>query len=324
MQLKVLCLSLAFFALALYFQRIWVGLMRRFNLGQAIKAYGPTAHKKKTGTPSMGGIVALALAPVVIASSYFCGAAGLRSMFSIWLYPLLAASVGLADDLLKLIGKSSEGLKSLQKLFLQIIVTIPWALWVARDGIYLTPTLAISNSLGIPLLVFLGVGIQNAVNVTDGLDGLAGSALAVSLTGSLFLSQSASVTVSAAAGLAILSAFLWHNSNPAELFMGDVGAHLWAGLLISLCVESRFILLIFPMAFLFGVEMVTVVIQIFAIRKLGKKVFLMSPLHHHYELRGWAEPTIVVRFCLAHLVGMVTLLIFVLTLYGGPSYNVRQ
>jgi phospho-N-acetylmuramoyl-pentapeptide-transferase len=322
--MKVMCLSLSFFAVALYFQGVWIGWMRRLKLGQAIKVYGPAAHLQKAGTPSMGGVVALALVPFVVISSYLCGAADIRDMASIWTYPFIAAIVGLSDDFLKHVSGSSEGLRSLQKLFLQTAVTLPWAVWAVREGVYLVPSLEISPQYGLPLLLFLGVGILNAVNVTDGLDGLAGSALVVSLTAFLIISNVSSVTVSSAAGLAILAAFLWHNANPAEVFMGDTGAHLWAGLLITMCVKSKFLLLIFPMAFLFGVEIVTVAIQIFSIRKLGRKVFLMSPLHHHFELKGWQEPKIVARFCLAHLVGMIALLVFIFTLCEEALSHVRQ
>ncbi|MDR3254786.1 MAG: phospho-N-acetylmuramoyl-pentapeptide-transferase [Synergistaceae bacterium] len=323
MPLKILCLSLAFFAAALYCQRLWITWMRRYGLGEAIKEYGPQSHIKKRGTPSMGGVVALVLVPIIVLSAKAAGLSGLKEMACIWIYPVLGAFVGLLDDLLKKLRKSSEGLKSLQKLAFQIAVTAPWAWWAARGGVYLTPEFALAPFHGAASLLFIGVGLLNAVNVTDGLDGLAGSIVAISLSALLISSSFVPARLSAAAGLAIVSAFLWHNSNPAELFMGDVGAHLWAGLLLALCLESRFLLLVFPVGFLFGVEIATVAIQITAIKKFGRKVFLMSPLHHHFELCGWKEPKIVSRFCLAHLVGMAALFIFVLALCGGGVSNVR-
>jgi phospho-N-acetylmuramoyl-pentapeptide-transferase len=324
MPIKILCISLALFSVSIYCQSVWIGWMRRLNLGQAIKSYGPRGHLKKIGTPSMGGMVALLMALFLIAMSYCFGAAKLTGMVAVWSYPILASLVGLTDDMLKLMGKSSEGLSSLQKLIFQIAVTIPWAVWAAKGGVHLSPSIEIGPAYGVPLLAFLGVGILNAVNVTDGLDGLAGGALTISFAALLMISRTPSVTLSAAAGLAVLAAFLWHNSNPADLFMGDVGAHLWAGLLLTLCIESKFLLLIFPAGFLFGVEIAAVAIQIVALRWFGRKVFRMSPLHHHFELCGWEEPKIVWRFCVAHLVGMAALLIFALTLYGGSVSNVRQ
>ncbi|MDR1516315.1 MAG: phospho-N-acetylmuramoyl-pentapeptide-transferase [Synergistaceae bacterium] len=320
MSLKLLCLALIFFGAALCCQDALILWAHRFGVGQAIKDYGPAAHIKKSGTPSMGGAAALALTPFLVVSSYLAGTAELRDMAALWVYPVICALVGLADDLLKLRSKSGDGFSSLGKLFLQLAVTMPWAWWVASGGVYLMPWIPIPHPYGFALLSFLGVGIMNAVNVTDGLDGLAASAMILSLCAVMLLSDVPSAKVSSVAGLAILAAFLWHNANPAELFMGDVGAHLWAGLLLSLCVESHFVMFVFPLAFLFGVEIITVAIQIFAIRGFGKKVFRMSPLHHHFELCGWREPKIVARFCLAHLAGMVALLIFLLTifeLYGG-------
>jgi phospho-N-acetylmuramoyl-pentapeptide-transferase len=325
--LKTLCLSLAFFSAAIYGQGILIRFARRRGMGQAIKEYGPEAHLKKTGTPSMGGIVALALVPFIAASQFLTGTEGFMEMASLWAYPVLAALVGLCDDILKLRSKSGDGLTSLQKLSLQLAVTLPWAFWRSSVGAFFMPGQLIPQPYAFILLSFLGVGILNAVNVTDGLDGLAGSAMMLSLCAVTFLSGAASVRVSSVAGLAVLAAFLWHNSHPAELFMGDVGSHLWGGLLLSLCAQSRFLLFVFPLAFLFGVEILTVAVQIFSIRCFRKKVFRMSPLHHHFELCGWQEPKIVARFCLAHLAGMVALLIFLMTVFGlyeGAMPDVKQ
>lgn len=306
----LLCIALCIvvFTLSLFLQWLWISWMRRLKIGQAIKKYGPEAHMKKAGTPSMGGIVALAVLPVAIGCAAFMGLASLGDLVGVWLYPVLAAMVGLLDDMLKFRSNSSEGLRSLQKLFLQIVATLPLAIWVAARGVYLLPGLELKAIFAVPLLLFLGVGVQNAVNVTDGLDGLAGGAVSISLTAVLLLFDADAVVVSAAMAIAMLVAFLWHNANPAALFMGDVGAHLWGGLLISVCVLADSLLLIFPIAFLFGVEMVTVTVQIVAIRKFGRKVFKMSPLHHHFELSGWGETKIVTRFWLVHTVGMAALL----------------
>lgn len=323
MLIKTLCLSLAFFATALFLQGKWIDWMHRFHLGQAIKEYGPKAHLKKRGTPSMGGVVALLLVPFTVGAVFFCDPSMPSDMAKIWSYPVLVAAIGLLDDVLKHRSKSSEGLRSLQKLLLQIAVTVPWACFIAKEGLYLTPNEIISAIYGVPLLVFLGVGIQNAVNVTDGLDGLAGGSIAISLASIVLLASSALtaipnvVVVSASVGLGLISAFLWHNANPAELFMGDVGAHFWAGVLIGLCVTARFFVLIFAVGFIFGIEIITVAIQILAIRKFHRKIFKMSPLHHHFELVGWKETTIVTRFWLVHLAGIVMVSIVVFIYIGG-------
>jgi phospho-N-acetylmuramoyl-pentapeptide-transferase len=319
--MKILCLSLAFFSAALYCQRLWIRWMLRFSLGEAIKSYGPKGHLKKRGTPGMGGVVALVLVPFLVAALYALRVATLGSLAKIWAYPLAAAMVGLVDDGLKRWRHSSEGLKSLQKLFLQILVTLPWAYYAARGGLYIAPSWSVGPGIGVALLTFVGVGFMNAVNVTDGLDGLASGAVALSLTAFLFLARGDAAVASSAVALAVALAFLWHNANPAELFMGDVGAHLWAGLLMSLCVAERALILIVPLGFLFGIEIVTVAIQIVSIRKFNKKIFLMSPLHHHFELRGWGETKIVARFWLLHLVGLLVCLIFLFTVTGRSVWN---
>ncbi len=315
--IKILCLSFAFFSLALYGQRLWIRWMHRFSLGEAIKEYGPKGHLKKRGTPSMGGVVALFLVPFLVMTLYALRLASLGSLARIWAFPIAAAMVGLIDDGLKRWTHSSEGLKSLQKLFLQILIAVPWAWYAARGGLYLTPSWSVGPEVGVPLLVFFGVGVMNAVNVTDGLDGLAAGAVAISLIAFLLIAKSDAGIASSAVALAMVVAFLWHNAHPAEVFMGDVGAHLWAGLILSLCVAERALILIFPLGFLFGVEIVTVAIQIVAIRKFHRKVFLMSPLHHHFELLGWNETKIVVRFWLVHLAGLAVLLIVLFTMTGG-------
>jgi phospho-N-acetylmuramoyl-pentapeptide-transferase len=320
MKIKTLCLGLIFFASAVFLESLWISLMRNVGVGEAIKAYGPSGHKKKKGTPGIGGIVAFALSPIAALAIYHAGLGGRRDVFVIWAFPLLAGLVGLVDDLLKAFRSSSEGLKSLQKLFLQIAVCSLWVYFVSRDGIFLVPGLALPVEIAAPALVFLAVAALNAVNVTDGLDGLAGSAVAVSLLSVFLWADKTPVLASAAVGLAMTVAFLWHNSNPALVFMGDVGSHLWGALLVSLCVDARSLAFMLPMGFIFGIELATSAIQIFTIRAFGKRVFRMSPLHHHFEIGGIKEPQIVARFVIAHAAGIAAILIFMETLLEGGFF----
>ena len=304
-------LSVMFFALALYMQGAWIHWMRSRKIGEAIKDYGPAEHKKKKGTPGMGGFIAFILAPAAALAVYFCGAATRIEMIIIWSYPLLAGLVGLVDDMLKSLRKSSEGLRSLQKLVLQIIACCAWAWIVAGRGIFLLPDFQLPLKIGAPLLVFFGVGALNAVNITDGLDGLAGGAAAISLVSVFIWSRDPAVMSSASIGIAIAIAFLWHNSNPAQVFMGDVGSHFWGGLLISLCAAAKSLVFVIPVCFLFGVELITSAIQIVSIRGFNRKVFKMSPVHHHFELSGMSESLIVARFLIAHAVGMIVLMLLI-------------
>jgi phospho-N-acetylmuramoyl-pentapeptide-transferase len=299
--IKTLCLALIFYSVSIYAEGTWVAFMRARRLGEAIKDYGPQEHKKKKGTPGMGGIVAFCLAPFMAASVYMCGMSDLRDMFLIWSYPMLAGAVGLADDALKARRHSSEGLRSLQKLACQVAVTGVWAWMASENGVSLLPGAALPAWAGIPLLTFVGVGALNAVNITDGLDGLAASTVAASLASVFLWASGAAALSSAGLGFAVVLAFLWHNSHPAEVFMGDTGAHFWAGLLVSVCAAEESLLFIFPMCFIFGVELLTSAVQIASIRGWGRKVFRMAPLHHHCELGGMSEPKIVARFALAHI-----------------------
>lgn len=303
--------------LEIMLQKMWTAKMHKMKIEQVTKEYGPCWHEKtKMGTPTMGGIVFI---PVIAAAALLIyimnGSLPTERTAQILSYPILAAVVGFIDDWLKYTKHSSDGLKSLQKLFLQIVVTLLWAYWVLPDTLLVLPFLEIPKLPALLLVIFVGVGFQNAVNVTDGLDGLAAGCSMISLAGALlFLPNDNLVSLFAISGLGIALGFLWHNANPASVFMGDVGAHFFAGLLLSLCLASGAFIMIIPLGFLFGIEIISVAIQIFAIRRLKRKVFLMSPIHHHFEMLGWKETQIVLRFWIVHIVGMLVLmaLLFVL------------
>lgn len=295
--------------LEILFQHFWIAKMRRMKIKQVTKLYGPSWHEKaKTGTPTMGGIVFF---PVLLLSLLFA-----RLVFGRYItfdlitaalsYSLLASAVGFFDDWIKHSKRGSDGLSSLYKLVLQIAITLPWVIWMLPGGLSLLPGVVIPRAAGIALLTFTGVGLQNAVNVTDGLDGLAtGCALISFLAATLFFFSNVFVSVTAAAACGICLGFLWHNTNPASVFMGDTGAHFFAGLLFSLCVMSDHFALIVPFGFMFGIEMISVAIQIVAIRVYNRKVFRMSPIHHHFELLGWSEQQVVTRFWIIHIIGLL-------------------
>ncbi len=296
------------FVIAVVLQGAWIYFLRRIKAAQTLKSYGPKRHlESKKCTPTMGG----ALFPISFALGVFLVYRPLgllrQEVLLLFSLPTAVALIGFIDDWLKLKRTSSEGLRSLQKLSLQIFFSLPWVLWICLGrGFYLWPDVAFSPWLGVPLLLFLTIGVLNAVNITDGLDGLASGAFALSmLGGACLLGNPWSILCSC--GAVTVLAFLWHNGYPAKVFMGDVGAHFLGGLLITLCVLSDRTATLFPLGFLFGLEALSVVIQLLSIRTRGKKVFLMSPIHHHFELKGWSETEIVTRFWLVHLLGMTFL-----------------
>ena len=299
------------FALEIFLQRSWISVMHSLKIEQVTKLYGPSWHEKtKMGTPTMGGIVfipvlLLAIPRIIMMDGDFSlsGAARIVS------YPVLAAAVGFVDDWLKYSRRSSDGLKSLQKLALQVAVTLPWALWVSEPPFVIFPGFEVSRLFYVAFVTFVGVGLQNAVNVTDGLDGLAAGCALISFMFALsFIDGGPTMMLIIAAACGICLGFLWHNANPASVFMGDVGAHFLAGLLLSVCLNSGVLIFVIPLGFFFGVEILSVTIQIIAIRCFHRKVFKMSPIHHHFEMSGWKETQIVTRFWVMHIIGICLLM----------------
>lgn len=297
-----------------------IGALNRRQVTLAQKTYGVQSRiKTKSATPSMGGVVfvfcALLSIPVVWGFPPVRWAEGVI----FWLFPVLSAAIGFADDWIKFSRKSSEGFPSLWKLAAQVGLTLPWAAWLAFSrGISLWPGFTLPPATGTVLTAITAIGMLNAVNVTDGLDGLAAGAAVISLTGALvLLPLEGPLFYAVLAGLAICGAFLWHNSHPAKVFMGDVGSHFIAGLIFSAALWGDFLIALIPLGFIFGVEIFTVSVQIAAIRGFNRKVFLMSPVHHHFELLGWSENHIVARFWLVHGAGLAVCGAFITSLLQG-------
>src|SRR5687767_9743265 len=308
-----------------------------YKIGQAVRDDGPQTHLIKTGTPTMGG--ALILVSVAITTLLW---ADLRNRY-VWIVLLTTLGfgiVGWVDDWRKVVHRNPKGLSAKAKFFWQSVVAIAAVCYIAysaRVPQQLELIVPFFKTVAIPLGIvgfmilgyFVVVGTSNAVNLTDGLDGLAimptvmiASALAVFayVTGHVGFSKYLGFPFIAGVGeLAVFCgaiagaglAFLWFNAYPAEVFMGDVGAlALGAALgMVALIVRQEIVLLI--MAGVFVVETLSVIIQVASFKLTGKRVFRMAPLHHHYELKGWKENQVVVRFWIITmmlvLVGLSTL-----------------
>ena len=308
-------LSWAFlFLLQIFCSRFWIARLNEWRVVQIQKSYGLQSHiETKSSTPSMGGAVFLligvaSLLPVALFSETRLSDAAL-----FWVLPLGAAGIGFIDDWIKLTRKSSEGFQSLYKLSAQILLTVPWSFWIVfSQGLSLWPGVVVPPVYAVPLLTIVSIGMLNAVNVTDGLDGLAAGAALLSFIGAIVVLQLDSFLLyPALTGSALCTGFLWHNAHPAKVFMGDVGSHFLAGMLVALCAHSKYFLAVIPLGFLFGVEIVSVAMQLIAIHFFKRKVFRMSPLHHHFELLGWGETQIVIRFWIIHGAGLTLLALFV-------------
>ncbi|GLU45976.1 phospho-N-acetylmuramoyl-pentapeptide-transferase [Nocardiopsis ansamitocini] len=307
-----------------------IKLLYRFKFGQEIRDDGPEGHKTKQGTPTMGGIVIILGA----VSGYF--GAHLATMTPPTVSGLLVmflfvgmGCVGFLDDFIKIYKRRSLGLRSGAKMLGQVIVGVGFAVGVTQfpNNYTYTPGsthLSLLRDFGPPLAIWLFViwalilivATSNAVNLTDGLDGLATGAMILSLVayviiGNWQLRQSCinaldpncytvrdplDLAVVAAAALGGCIGFLWYNAPPAKIFMGDTGSLALGGLLVGLAITTRTQLLLLVIGGLFVLITASVIIQVGSFRLTGKRVFRMAPLQHHFELKGWAETTIVIRF----------------------------
>ena len=318
--------------LALFGTPLVIRVLRRQGYGQPIRVEGPKSHETKRGTPTMGGtvIVLAALVGYVVghlATHDPMSASGLLVLF------LMAGLglVGFIDDFIKISRQTSLGLRSGAKLAGQVVVGAVFALEVLQhpDGYDLTPAdahLSFLRDFGpaigvLPFVIWVVIliaGTSNAVNLTDGLDGLATGSTVLVLAAyvligiweerndcTTFLSRQCyqirdplDLAVVAAAVLGACFGFLWWNAPPAKIYMGDTGSLALGGVLAGLAVCTKTQLLLAILAGLFVIITLSVIIQVSSFKMTRKRVFKMTPLHHHFELIGWAETTIVIRFWL--------------------------
>ncbi len=302
--------------------------LREFQVGQVIRQEGPQSHQAKAGTPTMGGllILAAALVPTLLW-------ADLTNVY-VWIAVCATAcfgGIGLFDDYLKITRRSSGGLLARQKMGLQILVALIIGLvlmWLAATNLYNTRLIFPFFKQLIPDLggfyvlfaAFVLVGATNAVNLTDGLDGLAISTFAIAaaaytalayVTGhAIFASYLLLVHFAPAGELTIFCGalvgaslgFLWYNAHPAEIFMGDVGSLSLGGALGTVAILIKQELLLVLVGGVFVIEALSVIIQVGSFKLTGKRVFRMAPLHHHFELVGWEEPKIIARFVIVAVI----------------------
>ncbi|MCC5870274.1 MAG: phospho-N-acetylmuramoyl-pentapeptide-transferase [Gammaproteobacteria bacterium] len=331
--------ALTALAFSLLLGPIMIRRLSMRQIGQQVRSDGPQSHLPKAGTPTMGG--ALILVAIALATLLWADLSN-RYVWVVLCVTLAFGVIGFIDDYKKLVLGDSRGLIARWKMFWQSLVAL-----AAAVALYTTATDPVQTSLLIPyfkdLLLPLGllyipwvwlviVGSSNAVNLTDGLDGLAimptvmvASALGVFAYAAGNVNFSAYLDIPYVAGTGELLVFcaalagaglgfLWFNTYPAQVFMGDVGAlALGAALgVVAVSVRQEIVLLI--MGGVFVIETVSVMIQVISYRTTGRRVFRMAPLHHHYELKGWAEPKVIVRFWIITVI---------LVLIGLASLKIR-
>jgi len=299
-------------------------MIRRLNyhqIGQVVRDDGPQSHLSKAGTPTMGG--ALILVSIALSTLLWADLAN-HYVWVVLLVTVLFGAIGWVDDYRKVFRQNTAGLSARWKLFWQTSIGL-----VAAIALYYTAFSPVETSYIVPffkdvsinigiiyiaLSCFIIVGFSNAVNLTDGLDGLAilptvmvGGALGVIayLAGHVEFSAylnipyvvgSGEVVIFAGALLGSGLGFLWFNTYPAQIFMGDVGALALGAALAVMAIISRHEIVLFIMGGIFVAETASVIIQVTSFKLTGKRIFRMAPLHHHFELKGWPEPRVIVRF----------------------------
>lgn len=316
-----------------------INCLNEYQIGQNIRDDGPASHLVKSGTPTMGGLLIL----VSITVSTLCwGNLENRYVWLALLVTLLFGTIGWIDDYQKIIKQSTKGLQARYKYLWQSLIGL-----AAAIILYMTATVPAETQLIVPfvkslnyelgwayiiLAYFVIVGSSNAVNLTDGLDGLAilptvmvAGALAVFayLSGHVYFAQYLGIPYVPGVGeIAVFCGamvgsglgFLWFNTYPAQVFMGDIGALALGAALGVVAISVRQELVLFIMGGVFVMETVSVILQVGSYKLTGRRIFHMAPLHHHYELKGWPEPRVIVRFWIITVI---------LVLIGLASLKIR-
>ncbi|KHF40781.1 phospho-N-acetylmuramoyl-pentapeptide-transferase [Halalkalibacter okhensis] len=309
---RVLLLTLlASFLIAVLLSPIFIPFLRRLKFGQSIREEGPKSHQKKSGTPTMGGIV---IVLTVLATTIFISTRFLSFSQEILLLLLVTVGFGLVgflDDFIKVVLKRNLGLTSKQKLAGQLVIAILFYFGLIQmdfsTEIHL-PATNFSIDLGwlyLPLVIVMLVGASNAVNLTDGLDGLLAGTGAIAFGAFAVLAWHAGfidVSIFSAAIVGSVLGFLVYNAHPAKVFMGDTGSLALGGAIAAIAIMTKMEVLLILIGGVFVIETLSVIIQVISFKTRGKRIFKMSPLHHHYELSGWSEWRVVVTFW---FVGMV-------------------
>ncbi len=300
--IRILAAGLLAMVLAVVTGPRFIGWLRTHGIGQNIRDLGPESHQVKQGTPTMGGLLILAAAAV----PYLILAGKTVPSLVVFVLTFGSGAIGFFDDLAKVRRKRSLGISGKTKMLLQLVLILVVG-WVAIrfagvDSNVHVPLLNVELPFGgvYFLVVFFVIsGTANTVNITDGLDGLAAGTVATCLlayTGITFLLHEPDLAILSASLMGACVGFLWYNSVPADVFMGDTGSLALGAALAGLAVVTGTELLLIVIGGIFVVEGLSVIIQVISFRVFKRRVFLMAPIHHHFELKDWSETKIIVRF----------------------------
>jgi phospho-N-acetylmuramoyl-pentapeptide-transferase len=299
---RILIAGTASLLMCLFLSPKFIEFLRRRSFGQNIREEGPEGHQTKAGTPTMGGVIIV----LAITIPYLLLSKRDWQSLGVFFAAISCALLGFADDYTKIVKRRSLGLRARTKLVVTIAISLGlW--WIATQKANIGPTVQLrfgdaSVDLGplFPVFIYLVVaGTTTAVNFTDGLDGLAAGCAAIVLLayiGITFITGQSDLAVLAGCLVGACIGFLWFNSFPASIFMGDTGSLGLGGAIAGMAIMTNTEVLLILLGGIFVVEVLSVVIQVFSFQVFRKRVFLMAPIHHHFELLAWSETKIILRF----------------------------
>jgi phospho-N-acetylmuramoyl-pentapeptide-transferase len=300
---KILAPLIMGFLFSIILGPIIIPILHKLKFGQNIRKEGPKSHQKKSGTPTMGGLIFF----ISVATTILIMGHRLMDKEMIILYSFLAFGfIGFLDDILKIIHKDNLGLKAGQKMILLILFSLVLA-WYGYKYIGTDISIPFANKgfrldlgiLYIPFIVIFYAAVTNAVNLTDGIDGLATSVTVIVLTFFAivgFRTKNSEVAIFAIALAGALLGFLRYNAFPAKIFMGDTGSLALGGVIGTIALMLKMELFVIIVGGMYVIETLSVIIQVTSFKLTGKRVFKMSPIHHHFEHLGWSEVKIVTVF----------------------------
>jgi phospho-N-acetylmuramoyl-pentapeptide-transferase len=300
---QVLIAGTASLLICVFLSPKFIAFLRDREFGQNIRPEGPEGHHEKAGTPTMGGII---LVTAISVPFLVLGGQKPQSLV-VFGVALACAALGFADDWTKIVKRRSLGLRARTKLIVTVVISVGLFIgatkWADKSEVLRLRLVDYQVDLGIAYVLFVYLvvaGTTSAVNLTDGLDGLAAGCAAIVLLSFIAIT----FVTTGQRDLAVLSAclvgacigFLWFNSFPAQIFMGDTGSLFLGGAIAGLAVMTKTEVLLIVLGGIFVVEALSVVIQVVSFQAFHKRVFLMAPIHHHFELQAWSETKIILRF----------------------------
>ena len=316
-QLKVLLLS---FVVSVILGAIIIPILRKLKVGQIERTDGPQSHLQKQGTPTMGGII-MALTMLLISGFLYWEYMKTEPDVATRMIPLVFVTlgfglVGFVDDFKKLVLKNTEGLKPAYKMIGLLVISVAYVVFLVK-GLNIGTDIFIPIAktyitmpvyIYIPFAIVVILATTNAINLTDGIDGLSSSVSSLIITCLVIIGITFNVPEVSIFGSAVIGAtlgFLVFNLHPAKVFMGDTGSLLLGGVISGLALYLKMPIILLVIAIIPVLETLSVIIQVAYFKKTGNRIFKMAPLHHHFELSGWRENKVVIVFCLITLLACV-------------------